>query len=449
MWRRARLAATVVGAAAPLALACVGGPDVGAGLDVDGGPGSPDQGAPSGPSVTVRTSTPASSLGPSAPASATWAAYRREDGTWAPLAETQPGSATYAVPATTPRWAAAFACADDQSSLVVVREGAVGSTGSPDVELDRFCARALPDNVTLSGTISHLPQGTSWLDFGYPLESRGAVLPSAGNVASYEEVNLAAGVWDLAFGLRPSPGEAFSRVAIVRAETLAADATLDLDFGGPNVVAPGTGRISLDGFDPTHESIFAPVYFATSGAERGLDLGPQDIPLATPLVLAYATLPASFVLPGRDRYRAELSARANDDSAARGLIVEFGAPLDLQLTLPPPLPPPAVTLAATAPHPRVAARVSRRDDADDYVLDAVEQVSNRSSRAWRVRMTDPDPGADVALEMPDLSAVPGFDPTWSLPAGQGRVVTITVNGRPTTAAEPHHPWASSTLTMDP
>ncbi len=110
------------------------------------------------------------------------------------------------------------------------------------------------------------------------------------------------------------------------------------------------------------------------------------------------------------------------------------------------LPPPALSLAASSPSPRVTARVSRRDDPDDYVLDVAVQVSNRSSRAWRVRMTDTT--GDVTLEMPDLSPVPGFDPSWSLPASQARVVTVTVNGQPTSGDQTRRPWASSTATME-
>jgi hypothetical protein len=430
---RARHAAATVSVAALFAFACSGGRALEAGA-----PPSADAG-PVGPQVTIHTLVPDSDLGPAAPASATWAAFRSADGTWAPLAESAPGSATYAVPVAGPRWAAIFVCADDQSSLVTMREGAVGGAASTDIELDSFCARAGPSSVTLSGTLLHLPQGSNWLDFGYSLETRGAVLPSTGTTASYEEVNLVAGTWDLGFGIRPSPGEAFSRIAVVRGRTLATDTTIDVDLAGPLAAALGRQALSISGLDAAHESLVAPVYYAMNGGQRGLDLGPQNIPTASSVALAYATLPAALQQAG-DRYRAEVTARANDDSGSRGVVVERASPDALVLTLPDPLPPPAVSLVAVQPYPRVHAALAARPAGDRYVLEAVTMVSNRSSQTWRVTITEPLAG-DVTLEVPDVSQAAGFDPSWALAANQARVVTVT--------AWAGEAWASHTTTLTP
>jgi hypothetical protein len=54
-------------------------------------------------------------------------------------------------------------------------------------------------------------------------------------------------------------------------------------------MALGSQHLALHGVDPLHENVAAPVYYATNGGPRGIDVGPQSIPKASDLDLTYAT----------------------------------------------------------------------------------------------------------------------------------------------------------------
>jgi hypothetical protein len=385
---------------------------------------SVDGGVPGVPTITVTTRSPALSVALGGKISATWAAYRKEDGSWTTLAESSPS--TYVFQSRADRWAVAFACSDGgDNSLVAFHEDAIAVT-TFDVELDTWCSGQNADTWTISGTLRNVTPATGWLDFGYPLETRGVILPIDGldgKSASYEEVNVAAGSWDLTFGVRNDPAASLWKVAIVRNQDLNKDSTIDIDFGGAGAMTPGTQKIALHGIDPVNENVVLPVYYTTNGGVRGIDLGPQSIPRATDLDLVYSTLPQSVPL---DRYRIEARVTTTDDTGMRGVDVSFHDAVPVDLMLVAAMPAPTVTSAGAA------ATTPARPAAASYQLDVVAKVSNRSSRAWRTSLGAalPGLGPNVTLMLPDLSAVPGFDATWALPPSVTRDVTVTVHEKP-------------------
>src|SRR5689334_8667864 len=84
---------------------------------------------PGVPVITVTTVAPSSSLAPGRKATATWAAYRKEDGSWAKLADPAPAAPNaYTFQTRADRWAVVFACAAADSSLVAFHEDAVAVT---------------------------------------------------------------------------------------------------------------------------------------------------------------------------------------------------------------------------------------------------------------------------------------------------------------------------------
>jgi hypothetical protein len=402
-------------------------------------------GIPGVPWVTVTTVAPGTSLAPATKTDATWAAYRKEDGSWAKLDRDPSRPATYAFQTRAERWAVVFACADADSSLVAMHEDSIANQLA-EVVLDRWCASPSAEAFTLSGTLSNLAADTGWLDFGYALEDRGAVLPSAGASASYEEVNVAAGTWDMAFGVRRDSFTPFSKIAFVRAHALTADATLDVDLASTEAVTPGSEILRIHGYEPHGETLATPVYYTTSGGTRGLDLGPQDIPDVGELDLVYATVPAAAQAP-TDRYRAEVTATSNEGSTTRRFIAEFHDAMPLDLSLAAPLSPPQVSVVAVSPYQRIEASLAPRHGAASYEMLATAQVSNRSMRAWRADLPAGLVTSEgVVLTLPDVSSVPGFSPAWGLPTDIERVVTVTVREAPVAMGDGSqtHVVASST-----
>jgi hypothetical protein len=388
--------------------------------------GCSDAGAGEGV-VTVTTAIPPSTRSPGGRASATWAAYRDAAGAWARIEPSDLG--TYVLSPHEAGWAVAFACADGQNALVTIRVEPP-SVRRAEVPLDAWCDAAPPAAFTITGQIANLTEGASWLDFGYALESRGAVLPATGPNAFYEEVNVAAGTWDLAFGVRRDPGAALSRIALVRGHLLAADHSLDVDLSGIGAVTPEARRLVVHGIDPDAETVAIPVEYTMNGGEHGIDLGPQDVPLARDIELAYSVVPRA-AQAATDLYRLELTATTelpdSRDSAARGAVARFHAPGDVELTAPPALPPPAIALVSERPFVRVDARTRARSGAASYELSVVTKISNRERRVWRlVTSAPPPPGEEVTLTLPDLVAAPEFDPRWALVPDVPRDVTVTV-----------------------
>jgi hypothetical protein len=342
-----------------------------------------------------------------------------------------------------------FACADADSSLVAMHEDSIASQFA-EVQLERWCANPDAEAFTLSGTLSNLAADTGWLDFGYALEARGAVLPSAGASASYEEVNVAAGTWDMAFGVRRDSSTPFTKIAFVRAHALTADATLNVDLASAEAVTPGSEILRIHGYEPHGETITTPVYYTTSGGTRGIDLGPQDVPDVGELTLAYATVPKAGQAPS-DRYRAEITATSSDGSATRGFIAEFHDPVPLDLSLAAPLEVPQVRVVTASPYQRIEAELAPRHGAASYEMLATAQVSNRTTRMWRADLpAQLVTSSDVVLTLPDVSAVPGFSATWALPTDIERVITVKVSEAPVAMGDGSQTHIlASTVSLDP
>jgi hypothetical protein len=386
-----------------------------------------------GPRITLTTVVPTSTATPGGKTNATWAAYLGKEGAWVKLEPTDVG--TYSFESAGDRWTAVFACANADNALVAIHSEPINAAVlGLEIPLESWCATTPPDAYTLSGTLSNLVDGVSWLDFGYALESRGAVLPANGTSAAYEEVNVAAGTWDLAFGVRTDSAGPLAKIALVRAQSMTTDATLDIDLAGPSAVVPETRRLVVHGLDPAAETLALPVHYTMNGGKRGIDLGPQNVPLSADVDVTYAAVPALAQAP-TDGYRMELTATAelegSLDVRSRGAVVTLHAPADVDFALVPPLDPPSLSFLAERPHVRVEAKTTARQAAARYELSVLAKITNRETRTWRVAtsaalVTTPD----AVIAMPDLTTAPGFDAAWSIPADVRRDVEVKITDMP-------------------
>jgi hypothetical protein len=252
--------------------------------------------------VTTRAAPVASSVG--AKTSATWAAFDDGSGAFRPLAAAEAG--TYRFAASGPVWAIAIVCAtpDDARSTVTVHRRTLATTAL-DVALDDVCAPAPPAaERTLAGTLTNVPPSTSWLDFGYAREGRGATLAVEGTSARYEIVNVADGTWDLAFGLRDASAGPLTKVVLRRGETIAGDKTFDVDANAAGAFTPAPWPLVVRGAGDC-ETLDPHLRYAMGGV-FGIDVGPQEVPSGGPdAARTYATIPPTMQRDG-DRYRGSL-----------------------------------------------------------------------------------------------------------------------------------------------
>ena len=330
-----RLAATglvSLGAVVSLgaAAACSHDTDLHAGADA-----APEDapGTDAGHGITVRSVAPRLTAAVAAPVSATWAAFQRDDGPWEPLAPEGEGTYAFAVPSA--RWAIALVCASEDDALTTVSiHHRTATTHELEITLEEQCTPAPPAaGLALTGTLSNLPPTTQWLDFGYARDSRGSVLPVLAGKASYEEVGLAPGTWDLGFGIRDDSFGALTRVFFVRATALSSDRTLDVDAAGPSSFVPGQQQLVLRGLDPS-DSVTPRILYA-AGGPQGIDVGPQDVPVdQQDVTLAYATVPSGAQV-ATDRYHGVLGAERDHREARRTIDFSIHHAIDLDLTLPP------------------------------------------------------------------------------------------------------------------
>ncbi len=375
-----------------------------------------DAGATAPPVVTITTRAPTTTTAAGGPMSAVWAAYALDDGPWQPLAAS--GTGVYGIPKASARWAVAFACDDPQfqsSTIAIFRRPA--SIASLDVTLPDPCTLTRPPAFDLSGTLANVPSTTSWLEFGYALDSRGSSLPTTGTSTTYDLVNVVQGTWDFTFGVRDDPGRPMTRAVILRGKPVTADLSLDVDLAAG--FAPGEHALVVHGV--TAAENVTPTMLYAIGGPSGLAVGPQDVPVTAPDVrTTYATVPDALQKPD-DRYRLEVIAEVEKIDGAippRVVAGSFHAAADVEVTMPDPIAAPTATLAAGL----VTSSVPKRAGAASYVVDVAAEVTRRSIRRFTTSID-----ASIATDTettPDLSAVAGFEPEWSLPSA---TTTVTVS----------------------
>ncbi|MBX3226027.1 MAG: hypothetical protein KIT84_29370 [Labilithrix sp.] len=436
------------GAPAPGPENDAGPPDVAAPIADGGGEvDAAEAGGPAGP-ITIRTSTPSAPFSRGGPRDATWAAYVDDTGAWVRLEpKTDDGGAEpgrYEIAATTkPSYTVAFACANERRSLVTVltRESSVTEL---DVTLAAQCGSDDRVTTNLAGTFSNIPTATGWLDFGYALGGRGSIFITAGGAGDYELVNLVAGTWDLAFGLREDAVAPLTRIAFARDAALAADSsTLNLDFTDAGAT-PVPKKISLTGL--ANEQTHITVQYTFGGATSGLEVGPGDDPFGVASAeVTYASVPAASQRPA-DRYRIAATT-VEDELEARGASIDLHDAVDVALELPPALEAPTSSVEGKL----VAATLAPRAGAAVYEANVFTRVTNQSSREWRVSISAAlVTGTEIELVPPDLSAVAGFDATWLTPLEIERTVTAKAYERPATVGDGTlHRYASKSILVTP
>lgn len=396
----------------------------------DGGPDADASPADAGPHITVTTLAPALTLAPPALVSATWAAYRLDDGDWVPLAPASEG--TYTFPLAVARWTVALVCASADDALVTVTlDHRTNATPDVSITLDDACTPSPPPaEYAFTGTLTNIPTTTQWFDFGYARTSRGEAIPVAGATGTYEIVGIEPGTWDLSFGVRDEAFRPLTRFVMKRGTAVSRDATIDVDLAGPGSFAPESKALALHAL--IKGDTVTPVVFYGAGGPFGIDVGPQDVPDGQPDVrLAYSTVPAAAQMAS-DRYHGELKAEQDRRTGSRMITFDLHDAIDLDMTFLPDPSEPRVAVTGTSPYVRLETRVTLLADAERHEITATAARNRRAQVAWRSTYDANHVGTAPGIVdvTPDLSALPGWNPAWGLTVGLSTSVFVTAFERP-------------------
>lgn len=406
------------------AAGCDGDTDLSATLN-DGGNEADATPRDAGPRTIVTTLAPRLTSAPAVKASATWAAYRLDDGEWHTLAPESEGS--YAFPLAVARWTLALVCAspDDELTTVAIHHR-TSATSVVELTLDEYCTPAPPPaEYAFTGTLTNIPTTTQWFDFGYARTSRGEAIPVSGATGTYEIVGIEPGTWDLSFAVRDEPFRPITRFVMKRGAVVTSDAIIDVDLTGPGSFAPGSKSLQLHSL-VTGDTV-TPVVFYGAGGPLGIDVGPQDVPDGQPdVTLAYSTVPAA-VQAATDRYYGELMAEQDRRTGSRMISFDVHEPIDLDMTFLPDPPVAPVVVVATSPHVRLETKLAVLPNAERHEVMALAARNRRTQLGWRSTYDAPSVGTATLVTdvTPDLSALAGWKPAWGLPTGVATTVFVT------------------------
>jgi hypothetical protein len=385
---------------------------------------------PAAPMITVTSLAPALTTAPAAKASATWAAYRLDDGDWHALSPAAVG--TYTFPIAVARWTIALVCASDDDTLSTVYvHHRTNATPDVKVTLDDGCTPPPPPaQFAFTGTLRNLPPATQWLDFGYARDSRGDAIPVTGTTGTYEIVGIEPGTWDVAFGVRDDPALALTRFVMRRGHVVTADEVVDVDVTGADSFAPGVRSMRLRGL--IAGDTVTPSLFYAAGGPFGIDVGPQNVPDGQPdVTLAYSTVPDALQIAS-DRYHGELSAEQDRRTGSRTIAVDLHQAIDLDLTFlgEPPLP--TVTVIATSPQVLFETRFPALANAERHEVVAQASSNRRSPHTIRSTYDVIYVGSspEIVDTTPDLSVVPGWRAAWGLVPGATATIFATGYEKP-------------------
>jgi hypothetical protein len=229
---------------------------------------------------------------------------------------------------------------------------------------------------------------------------------------------VATGPLDLVAARVGLQGSAFvlNRLSIQRGINPPANSTVNVDFAGAGSFEPASANATVHNLGG--DQAFASVLYRTSGGTYATIMPAGGVGGATQ---QYRGVPANQQAAG-ELHQLSVTAAANLGGAVpptsfRYGYVVFQTVTDRTITLGPELTAPTISTAAVQPYLRLRAVLPVQQEYDTWFMANFGQAA--PSRNASVQMSAEYKGASgtATLEVPDLSAVAGWNNTWGLTAG--------------------------------
>lgn len=219
-----------------------------------------------------------------------------------------------------------------------------------------------------------------------------------------------------------------NKLILRRALNPAAGAVLPaLDFNGAEAVAPVTRNVTIGNLNGDI-SLIVGSYFTANNSFGAYNVDPSGSSAAT---RPYAGIPAGAQANGDFHFLNVTALQSLTPAGAQstrdaGLV--FKDATDKQVTLGPVLTTPTVSVIATAPYARLRSVFTVQTEYNRYFVADFQQAGS-SPRTATIQQTGGDGNASpLTLEIPDFSAVSGWDNNWGLKAGTAVNWTMSATG---------------------
>lgn len=303
-------------------------------------------------------------------------------------------------------------------------------------------ARVLGHGVTSVSVQYAKPEELTLVNVTNPLICGGtqslSVLGTVAGLDTNEEAQIAAGLGlrtaaprggDNSFslgGLIPGPQEilasritridptttAVTRLILRRVSDLPDGTTIPVfDFSSAESFAPAAGTVTIGGLGP--EGAIVNTLLLTPHSRSVISFDEHDMAAAT---RGYLALPESKLEAGDLQILAASSGPVTT-SDIRAAALYFRAPGEQTLTLGPVITQPTFSTVATAPALRLRAHFEAQSEYDRLTSISFQQGETTLFAVGMTAAYAALTGTGYDLVVPDLSQVPGFDPTWALQAG--------------------------------
>ena len=331
-----------------------------------------------------------------------WVAFRDGDGTWVREAAVGASPQTFHHDFETDRAAMASVTSVFGDQFVVVRilYGKPDELAAEGDTLSPLCITEAPKSFrgTLAGVDETQGATVSFGPFG-----RTSVQPLLGLDFSVEDVPN--GPQDL-FAVRTARGQSPTRIILRRDLDLPNGSTLPtLDFGSDEAFDVVTPTVTIDNL--RSEPAVSSTILMTRRATFALPLPPNPNATGTQ---SYVSLPGAKLVDG-DIEQLHVSTGG---PTFRSVDAYYRQPANRTVRLGDGMPTPTITVLAGEPSLRVRARFSTQADYDQLTSIVYEQPDRPVFVALSMTAAYASRTGGYELDVPDLTAVSGFDPGWTL-----------------------------------
>ena len=340
-----------------------------------------------------------------------WFAYQDGlTGTWQRVTETSSGVYTFAYG----QPQVGISTVTTEGSKIVTEIQYYGLSEVTAAAASECTDNPVPGTKTLTGTISGFGAATE-----VGLVSMGSALSSAANQSTptFSITKVPNGAVDLIAVRANLVTSSTLRMLLTRNVNVASGASLGtLDLAGGTSFVPATGSITVTA--PNDGAIFAQDAFTTANGSSASFTTPQ---LSSGVAAAYQGVPDAQLIAS-DMQEIQIT-QAVGTTLSRFITRFTRGPSTVSLTMPSDPGAPTVTNVAGSPYARATASGSLPAAFNSLITLSFDQAAR--NRLWSITATPSGRSGTTSYSftLPDFSAVPGWQSTWTLGTGAADVTS--------------------------